>query len=108
MVSIQYNLSTMRNNIEQIRKNACPIFDRYGVTRAGLFGSFSRKEEQKDSDIDLLIEIKDEIGLFEFVKLKSEIEKTLKRKVDLVEYETLKPSIKKAILKDEIPIYEGC
>ena len=42
----------------------------------------------------------------EFVKLKSEIEKVLKRKVDLVEYETLKPSIKESILKDEIPIYE--
>lgn len=96
----------MRNTINQIKKDTYQIFDRHGVTRAGVFGSFSQKKEKKNSDVDFLIEIKKEISLLEFIALKMDLEKALKRKVDLVEYETIKPTIKDSVLKDEIPIYE--
>lgn len=90
--------------IQSIKKRVVPILKRYGVKRAAVFGSFVRGESGKDSDIDILVEIKKDISLFEFVRLKLELEETLGKKVDLVEYSTIKPLIKERILKEQLAI----
>lgn len=89
------------NSLNQIKKVTTPILSRYGVTRAGIFGSFARNNANEQSDIDILVEIKNDLGLFEFVRLKLELEKALGRKVDLVEYDTIKPLIREKIFKEE-------
>jgi len=43
-------------------------------------------------------------SLLDFIGLKLELEQELGRNVDLVEYSTLKPLIKKYILKEEVPV----
>ena len=88
--------------IDEIRQKTLPILRRYGVTRAGLFGSFSRGKMREDSDIDLLVEIEKDISLLEFVGLKLEIEEALGRKVDLVEYCTIKPLLREKILAQQV------
>lgn len=74
----------------------------YGVKKAALFGSFVRREMKKNSDIDVLVEIEADISLLDFIELKQKLEETLGRKVDLVEYDTLKPFIKENILKEQV------
>ncbi len=74
----------------------------YGVKKAALFGSFVRREMKKNSDIDVLVEIEADISLLDFIELKQKLEETLGRKVDLVEYNTLKPLIKENILKEQV------
>ncbi len=91
-------------NISQIRKKVIPILKRYGVKHSGIFGSFSRGEANSESDIDILVEIDRDISLLDFIGLKVEIEETLGRKIDLVEYDAIKPSIKQRILEEQIPI----
>jgi len=88
-------------SIEQIKEATIPILSRYGVVRAGVFGSYARDEADQDSDVDMLVDIQKDISLFEFVRLKLELEKALGLKVDLVEYETIKPLIRQRILKEE-------
>ena len=56
------------------------------------------------SDIDILVDIKKDISLLDFVGLKLELEEALGQKVDLVEYSTIKPVLKERILKSQIPI----
>jgi hypothetical protein len=90
--------------IEEIKEKIIPILKKYDVKRAGIFGSVARGEEGSDSDIDILVEIKKRMSLLEFVGLKLELEEAIKRRVDLGEYETIKPIIKDKILKDEVPI----
>lgn len=90
--------------IEDIQEKAVPILERYGATRAGVFGSLVRGQMRPRSDIDILVEIPEAIGLLEFVGLKQELEKAIGRKVDLVEYETIKVRIRDRILAEEIPI----
>jgi len=87
-----------------VSKKIVPILKRYGVTKAGIFGSFARGESGKKSDIDILIDVKKDLSLLDLIKIKMELEKTLKRKVDLVEYNTIKSLIKKQILNEEIRI----
>ena len=70
----------------------------------GLFGSYVRGEMREDSDIDIVVKIEKDISLLDFVELKLEIEEVLGRKVDLVEYNTIKPLLRERILKEQVVI----
>lgn len=94
----------MTKDIDGIRKKITPILKRYGVKRAGVFGSCVRGEMKEDSDIDILVEIEKDLSLLDFVGLKLEIEEALGRKVDLVEYCTVKPLLRERILNQQVAI----
>lgn len=91
-------------HIEEIKRKILPILRRYGVKRVGLFGSCVRGEMREDSDIDILVEIEKDISLLDFVGLKLEIEEALRRKIDLVEYNTIKPLLRERILNQQVVI----
>jgi len=93
--------SNVKIQIEQIKLKILPILQRYGVKRVGLFGSFVRGQMKPHSDIDILVEIEKDISLLDFVGLKLEIEEALNRKVDLVEYNTIKPLLRERILSEQ-------
>ena len=91
----------MNTYIDRIKKTIVPILRHYGVSKAALFGSIIRGQMKPDSDIDILVQIDSDIGLLEFVGLKLELEDALKRNVDLVEYDTIKPLLRDSILKEQ-------
>ena len=88
----------------EIKEKIRPIMKEYDVKKGALFGSLVRGEMGKDSDIDILVEIERDISLLDFIGLKIEIEEALGRKVDLVEYCTIKPGLKDKILKEQVVI----
>ncbi|MFH1774905.1 MAG: nucleotidyltransferase family protein [Methanobacteriota archaeon] len=92
----------MKTHIEEIKQKVLPILQRYGVKRVGLFGSCVRGEMREDSDIDILVEIEKDISLLDFVGIKLEIEEALGRKIDLVEYNTIKPLLRERILNEQV------
>ncbi len=96
----------MLNNmpLEEIKNIIVPILKSYEVTKAGIFGSVARGEDTDDSDIDILVEIKSNYSLLKFIELKIKLEELLGRKVDLVEYDVIKPIIKNNILREEIAL----
>lgn len=89
-------------SIEEIKQKALPILKKYGVTKAGVFGSFARNQAKEDSDLDILVEINSDLSLLGFVALKQELEDALGRKIDLVEYETVKPAIREHIMSEQV------
>ncbi len=91
------------NNISEIKKKIEPILKSHDVKKAAVFGSYVRKEEKKTSDIDILIEFKSSSkkSLLDLVSLKLDLEDALNKKVDLVEYSTIKPALKESILKEQ-------
>ncbi|WP_036224062.1 nucleotidyltransferase family protein [Mesoaciditoga lauensis] len=94
----------MKMNVNDIKVKILPILKKYNVKKAGIFGSVARNEENENSDVDILVEIDSDISLLDFVGMKIEIEETLGRKVDLVEYSTIKPTLRKRILREEVHI----
>ena len=91
--------------IEKIKSKITKILKKNKVSRAGIFGSYSRGEQKEDSDIDLAVEINDDnMSLLGFIGLKMKLEDALKKKIDLVEYSAIKPLIKNRILNEEIKI----
>ena len=93
----------MSKNIREIKKKITPILKNHDVKKAAVFGSFARGEQNKKSDIDILIKFKrdNDKSLLDLVGLKLDLEEVLKRKVDLVEYSTIKPLLRKTILKEQ-------
>ncbi len=91
-------------SILEIKEKVTPILQRYGVTKAAIFGSLAKGETKTASDVDILIEIKSDISLLDFIGIKLEIEEAIKMKVDLVEYDTIKPIIKEKILAEQVVI----
>lgn len=92
-------------DIDHIKENIIPILKRYHVKRAGLFGSYAKGENTTTSDIDILVELDGKMSLMDFVRIKLDLEDHLNSKVDLVEYQAIKPRLKERILAEELRIY---
>ena len=94
------------------RKDIIPTIQGYfstqPITKAWLFGSFSRGEESENSDIDILVSFdKDaKISLFKYADIICQLENILNHKVDLVEEGSLLPFANETANKDKILIYE--
>ena len=95
---------TKKLELEEIKRKLIPILRKNKVTKAGIFGSYARGKQSRKSDVDILIEINDSVGLIEFIKLKMAIQELLRKKVDLVEYSTIRPEIRENIIRNEISI----
>ncbi|PJE81704.1 hypothetical protein COU58_01050 [Candidatus Pacearchaeota archaeon CG10_big_fil_rev_8_21_14_0_10_32_42] len=89
-------------NIKKIKMKVLPTLKEHKVSRAGIFGSFARGDNKKNSDIDILIEFNG--SLLDLVGLEMELKKILKKKVDLLTYNGLNHLLKERILKEEIRI----
>jgi len=95
-------------DITTITKLSLPVLKKYGVIRASLFGSAITAEMTQKSDIDFLVELPSTVHGFDYVALKlnlvEELEETLGKDVDIVEYSLIKPALKQYILPTQVPI----
>src|SRR5580692_2329950 len=78
------------------------------VLKAYLFGSYSRKEADEDSDVDILVDLdySQHIGLG-FVQMKLDLEERLKKPVDLVSSQAVSKRIQPYINQDKMLIYDS-
>ena len=77
----------------------------FNPIKVGIFGSYARGDNNKDSDIDILVEFKEVPSLLTLIKLENDLTGILGVKVDLVTIGALKNKrIKKSIKKDLINI----
>lgn len=88
--------------IEKMKQNIVKILKRYNVARAGIFGSYARGEQKKDSDIDILISF--DGSLLRLVQIERELKEKLGKNVDLLTYDGISPLLKKKVLREEIKI----
>lgn len=79
----------------------------YSPTSIGVFGSMARGDTKENSDIDILYQFKETIGLFKLIKLQQDLEKKLNKKVDLVSRKYINPKLKSYIMSDLKIIYEN-
>lgn len=93
------------NEIKVKIKSVEPFLkEKFRVKKIGIFGSYSRGEQRKSSDLDILVEFYEAPSLFEFIRLERYLRNILKIKVDLVMKDSLKPYIGKHILDEVIYI----
>lgn len=73
-----------------------------GFSKLAVFGSVARHQARPDSDIDLLVEAPEDIGIKEMIRLQSLFERILGRSVDLISYGGLKPLIDDDIHREAV------
>ncbi|MEK6845147.1 MAG: nucleotidyltransferase domain-containing protein [Nanoarchaeota archaeon] len=95
---------TKNNEINCIKKIIVPILKKNDVVQAGIFGSYAHGKQKKKSDVDILIQYNKSKSLFDLVRLEAELEKKLKKKVDLLTYKSIHPLIKERVLNEEVRI----
>ncbi|MBA4336620.1 nucleotidyltransferase [bacterium] len=92
---LKSHLATISENLPSLEKT-------FFVKKIGIFGSVSRGDQTKKSDIDIIVEFSQPVGFFKFLELEYFLSKILKKKVDLATKKALKPAIKKDVLKEAI------
>ncbi|MBI5855132.1 MAG: nucleotidyltransferase family protein [Nitrospirae bacterium] len=85
-----------------LRREMPKLREEFRVEYLGLFGSYVQGTPRKGSDLDVLVEFREEPGLFEFLELESRLSRLLGVKVDLVMKGTLKPLIGRRILSEVV------
>ena len=90
--------------IQRLRRKILPILRRYRTRRAGLFGSCLRKNLKSVGDVDVLVDLREEMSLLDVIGMKQDLEEALGKKVDLVEYSTIKPVLRERILQSHVMI----
>lgn len=97
------NQNKINKSLAEIKPKILEVLKKYKIKKAGIFGSFVRGEQRKNSDVDILIEPPKGIG-FGFAGIAIELEEKLGKKVDLITYNYISPYIKENILKEEVRI----
>jgi hypothetical protein len=86
---------------QKLKINKSYIFNEYMVRDLGVFGSYIKHKQTKESDIDILIDFKKgNKSFFNFMRLKAYLEKLLKNDIDLVMKDALKPRLRNKILNE--------
>jgi uncharacterized protein len=80
------------------------ISKKYQPKMIGVFGSYARNQNQKESDLDILVDFESNIDLLELIGLEQELSEVLGIKVDLVTLRSLNKKLKPSVEKDLIRI----
>ena len=82
------------------------LLSKHDPRKIGIFGSFARNQQSTSSDIDILVDFKEQKSILELIEIEMELEDALKRKVDLITETSVHPYLKDYIQKDLQVIYQ--
>jgi uncharacterized protein len=90
--------------LQLLRQQRKELSEHYHVKTLSLFGSVARDEASPESDIDILVEFNQPVGLFHFIDLHHRLEDVLGCKVDLGTPRSLKPYMKEKVMQEAIRV----
>lgn len=76
--------------------------EKFGVKSLALFGSAARDEAGAESDVDILVDFANPVGLFKFLDVKAYLEALLGCEVDLATPNALKRQLRASILREAV------
>ena len=99
-------MKTLKETKAQLEMLKPILKERFQVETIGIFGSYTRGEQKKKSDIDILVTFiePNDIDLLDFIELKRFLSRKLEANVDIVKKDALKQRIKDKILQETIYI----
>lgn len=91
-------------DLKDVKEKSRPILDKHGVQKAEVFGSYARGEQDKESDIDLLVKMENGATLIDIAELKKELENNLEVQVDVLTYNSIHPEILSQVQDEAVEI----
>lgn len=93
------------SELERIKEKIQPVAKKYNLVYVWVFGSYAKKKQTKDSDIDIIVRTEDVIGGFKIVEVKFALEEALKKKVDIITTGSINGSLLENEDLEEVLIY---
>ena len=95
-------MKTLDDVIAQLRRVQPDLRRRYPIRELGIFGSYARGQQTEGSDVDIVVDLGEAVGLLELVGLQQDLSDALSVKVDLVIKEALKRGVDQRILSEAV------
>ena len=70
--------------IDEITQILNPIFEKTGVIRAILFGSYAKNIAAADSDVDIVVEVEDWVDDLDFCGISADVSDSLGKRIDFL------------------------
>jgi len=94
-------MRTLQDIRNALNENKSQLMEKYPIKSIAIFGSFARNEQTVKSDLNIMVEFNDKIGI-RFIDLADELEKCIGIKVDLVSRKGIKDRYFQAIKSELI------
>ena len=88
--------------IKILRRNKPVLKTQFKVKKLGVFGSYVRGRQKRNSDVDILVEFSQIPGFFKYLNMEDRLSSLLNKRVDLVMKGSLKPTIGKHIMREVV------
>jgi predicted nucleotidyltransferase len=95
---------SIRQLLQSKRKQILEIAARHGARKVRVFGSVARGTARRGSDVDFLVEMDEGRSLLDHAALILDLERLLKRPVDVASERGLRQPLRKAVLRDAIAL----
>jgi predicted nucleotidyltransferase len=95
-------MKTLDEIITKLRRLQPELRQRYPIRELGIFGSYVRGQQTEDSDLDVLVDLSDDIGLLQLAGLQQDLSEALGLKVDLVMRDAVKRSSARRIMSEAV------
>ena len=85
------------SELEKMKEKIKPVAKKYNLAYVWIVGSYAKKKQKKDSDVDIIVRTEDVLGGFKIVEVKFALEEALEKQVDII----TTGSIRGSLLEDE-------
>ena len=93
---------SIRELLQSKRKKILQIAARHGAHKVRVFGSVAKGTTRRGSDVDFLVEMEEGRSLLDHAALVLDLERLLKRPVDVASERGLRQLLRKEVLRDAI------
>jgi uncharacterized protein len=90
--------------VRRYRRAVIELAARRGARNVRVFGSVARGEDSDTSDVDLLVDLDDGVGVVSLAGLRRELTELLGVDVDIVPAATLKPGVRADVLAEALAL----
>ncbi|NUO81761.1 nucleotidyltransferase family protein [candidate division KSB1 bacterium] len=93
----------LRDVLESLRGRKSDLFQKFGVLNLAIFGSYVKKVQKAESDVDIFVELKPGYKTFDnYMDLKFCLEDLLQKKIDLAIKESIRAELKAEVLREAV------
>ena len=93
------------SELDKIKEKIKPVAEKYNLVYVWVFGSYAKKKQRDDSDIDIIVRTEDVVGGFKIVEVKFALEEALQKQVDIITTGSIKGSLLENENLEEVLVY---
>lgn len=95
------------SELDKITEKIKPVARKYKLMYIWVFGSYAKKKQREDSDIDIIVRTEDVAEGFKIVEVKFALEEALKKDVDIITTGSIEGSLLEGENLEEILVYNA-